>query len=198
KELYKHLIRLLSVSHLNLSELHTINLDEYYPISQTADQSFFQEMFHEFWQKLHDGNHTFNFAHGHILNGEKDAVEECARYEKIIKDLGGIDLQILGLGTNGHIAFNEPGSKETSRTRKIKITEESKKALMKMYGDVPEYGLTMGIGTILESKEIVLIATGESKKEVFQKLIKLEKPTSDIPASFLLDHPNTTVYTTLV
>jgi len=195
KDTYKHLIHLLSVSHLDLSNLHTFNLDEFYPLSQTADQSFFQEMFHGFWLPLNEGNNTFNFTHGHILNGEKNDSEECDRYEKLIKELGGIDLQILGLGPNGHIGFNEPGSEATSRTRKITITKSSKIALEKTYGTIPEYGLTMGIGTILEAREIVLIATGKSKKEVFQKLIKLEKPTADIPASFLLNHPNTTIFT---
>jgi len=198
KEMYKHLIRLLSVSHLDLSNLHTFNLDEFYPLSQTADQSFFQEMFHEFWQPLYDGNQTFNFAHGHILNGEKNDIEECTRYEKLIKELGRIDLQILGLGPNGHIGFNEPDSEVTSRTRKITIAKSSKIALEKTYGTIPEFGITMGIGTILEAREIVLIATGKSKKEVFQKLIKLEKPTPEIPASFLLNHPNTSVHTDLI
>ncbi len=198
KETYKHLIHLLSVSHLDLSNLHTFNLDEFYPLSQTANQSFFQEMFHEFWQPLYDGNHSFNLAHGHILNGEKNDVEECTLYEKLIKELGGIDLQVLGLGPNGHIGFNEPGSEVTSRTRKITITKSSETALKKTYGTIPEYGLTMGIGTILEAREIVLIATGESKKEIFQKLIKLEKPTLEIPASFLLTHSNTAVFTDLV
>lgn len=197
KEMYKHLIRLLSVSHLDLSNFHTFNLDEFYPVLQTEDQSFFQEMFHEFWQPLNEGNSSFNFAHGHILNGEKSDAEECERYENLIKELGGIDLQVLGLGPNGHIGFNEPGSSIDSRTRKITITKSSETALKKTYGTIPEYGLTMGIGTILEAREIVLIVTGESKKEVFQKLIKLEKPTADIPASFLLTHPNTIVFTDL-
>ncbi|PIZ62487.1 glucosamine-6-phosphate deaminase [Candidatus Roizmanbacteria bacterium CG_4_10_14_0_2_um_filter_39_13] len=198
KEMYTHLLRLLSVSHLDLSNFHTFNLDEFYPVLQTEDRSFFQEMFHEFWQPLYDGNQTFNFAHGHILNGEKNDIEECTRYEKLIKELGRIDLQILGLGPNGHIGFNEPDSEVTSRTRKITIAKSSKIALEKTYGTIPEFGITMGIGTILEAREIVLIATGKSKKEVFQKLIKLEKPTPEIPASFLLNHPNTSVHTDLI
>lgn len=195
KEMYKHLIRLLSVSHLDLSQFHTLNLDEFYPVSQTEDHSFFQEMFHEFWQPLNEGNNTFNFAHGHILNGEKSDTEECKRYENLIKELGGIDLQVLGLGPNGHIGFNEPGSLAGSRTRKITLTQESRTALKKTYKQTSQYGLTMGIGTILEAKEIVLLVTGDKKKKIFHKLQKLHEPTPDIPASFLLTHPNTTVFT---
>jgi len=197
KKLYKHLLRLLKVSHLDLSQFHTINLDEFYPISQTDDHSFFQEMFHTFWLPLNEANSTFHFDHGHILNGEKEAGEECVRYEKLIQELGGIDLQILGLGSNGHIGFNEPGSTVDSRTRKTTLTKESCDALAKTYKETAAYGLTLGIGTILEAKEIVLLATGETKKKIFQKLQKLEKPTADIPASFLLNHSNTIVFTDL-
>jgi glucosamine-6-phosphate deaminase len=133
------------------------------------------------------------------LNGENPKAElECRIYEKMIQKAGGIDLQILGLGINGHIGFNEPGSKEDSRTRQIDLTEETREANKKYFDDdlekVPAHGLTMGIQTILEAKELVLIVTGESKKAVFEKIIKLKKPSRKIPASFLLNHPHVMVY----
>lgn len=199
KGTYAELIKLLRESKLDLSQLHTFNLDEYYPIASSDKNCFYQEMVREFWEPLHRANNTFNIANGHIPNGEtKDGDTECQKYEILIKEHGGIDLQILGLGPNGHIGFNEPGSAGDSRTRKITITPESKKALKKTYGkNVPDFGLTMGIGTILEASEIILIVTGESKKEIFQELMTLKKPTPEIPASFLIIHPNTTIYSTL-
>lgn len=200
--MYQKLIQKLGTSELDLSGLHTFNLDEYYPIRQSHPQSYFQEMYHGFWKPLHDLNQSFEITNGHILNGEAPNPDmECRIYEKMIQKTGGVDLQVLGLGINGHIGFNEPGSEGDSRTRQIDLTPETREANKKYFNDdlekVPEHGMTMGIGTILESKEIVMIVTGEKKKEVFDKLHKLSKPTSDIPASFLLNHTKTTFYSDL-
>lgn len=202
KGVYKELIFMLSGSTIDLSEMNTFNLDEYYPINQDDPQSYFQEMKDCFWEPLHNANHSFSMKNGHILNGEaKDPVKQCKEYEELIEAKGGIDIQILGLGVNGHIAFNEPGSAGSSRTRKVEIAEETKKANSKYFGDdkkkVPEYGLTMGIGTILEAKKIYLIVTGLTKIPVFTQLMKLAHPTPDIPASFLLAHHDLTIFTDL-
>ncbi|HRN70606.1 MAG TPA: glucosamine-6-phosphate deaminase, partial [Candidatus Woesebacteria bacterium] len=173
KGVYKELIFQLSGSSIDLSNLHTFNLDEYYPIKQTDLHSYYQEMKDCFWDPLQNANTSFNPKHGHMLNGEaKNASLECKNYEELIFHSGGIDIQILGLGVNGHIAFNEPGSDSKSRTRKIEIAEATRESNSKYFGDdiqkVPQFGLTMGIGTILESKKIYLIVTGDAKISVFR------------------------------
>jgi glucosamine-6-phosphate deaminase len=202
KGVYKELIFMLSGSTIDLSNMHTFNLDEYFPIKQDSPQSYYTEMKDCFWEPLHNANHSFNIKHGHILNGEaKDEVKECKKYEELIEDNGGIDIQILGLGVNGHIAFNEPGSTGNSRTRKVSIAEATQKANSQYFGGdikkVPEFGLTMGIGTILESKKIYLIVTGLTKIPIFTQLMKLSHPTPEIPASFLLAHHDLTIFTDL-
>ncbi len=202
KLMYQNLVRLLGESELDLSGLHTFNLDEYYPIRQSHPNSYFQEMYRSFWKPLNELNPTFEIPNGHILNGENPKPEfECRIYEKMIEKAGGIDFQVLGLGVNGHIGFNEPGSSGTSRTRMIDLTPETREANKIYFGNdlekVPTNGLTMGIGTILESKEIVMIVTGEKKRDLFQKLEQRDTPTEEIPASFLLNHPNTTFYSDL-
>jgi len=198
KEIYKHLVNLLDISHLNLSDFHTVNLGEYYPIDQSDENSFFQEVFHGFWGPLNDGNQTFDFANGHILNTEEANLEnECSNFEKLLKDIGGIDIQIMEMGIDGQIGFNEPGSEGKSRTRKVELSAKTIEKLSKTMKTVPKSALTMGIGTILESKEVVLLATGHDKQKVFDKLIALKEPTTDIPASFLINHPLVTVFTDL-
>ena len=199
KLMHEELIKLLGKPGIDLSQLTTFNLDEYYPMKQSHAGSFYTEMMDRFWQPLHRANKTFDMNHGHILNGEaSDVSEECSRYETLIKESGGIDLQVLGLGLNGHIAFNEPGSAIDSRTRKIIITPESRAALAKTYNDIPQFGLTIGIGTILEAREIILMVTGDGKREVFKTLMSMTEPNADIPASYLLGHPNATTYTDLL
>lgn len=202
KGIYKELIFQLSGSSIDLSQLHTFNLDEYYPMQQEDSHSYYQEMKECFWDPLHNANASFKLKNGHILNGEaKDPDKECKQYEELIDKNGGIDIQILGLGINGHIAFNEPGSESKSKTRKITIAEASRKANSTYFGDdikkVPQFALTMGINTILESKKIYLIATGEAKIPIFKQLMKLKHPTKEIPASFLLAHHDLTIFTDL-
>lgn len=202
KGIYKELIFQLSGSSVELDHLNTFNLDEYYPIKQDSPQSYYQEMLDTFWEPLHNANHSFNLKNAHILNGEaKNPEKECKEYEELIHTKGGIDIQILGLGVNGHIAFNEPGSTSTSKTRKIEIDKSTRKANSRFFGDdikkVPQYALTMGIGTILDAKKIFLIATGETKLPILRKLMHLSHPTKDIPASFLLAHHDLTIFTDL-
>ncbi|MBP9690524.1 glucosamine-6-phosphate deaminase [Candidatus Woesebacteria bacterium] len=199
KRTYEIVIEKLGESKLDLSNFHTFNLDEYHPMWQGHKRSYFQEMYQCFWKPLNAVCPTFEIPNGHILNGENPKAEfECRIYEKMIQKAGGIDLQILGLGINGHIGFNEPGSVGNSRTRQIDLTAETREANKKYFDDdlekVPTHGLTMGIETILEAKEIVMIVTGENKKDIFEKMKKLKKPTPKIPASFLLTHPKTAFY----
>jgi glucosamine-6-phosphate deaminase len=159
-------------------------------------------MHNTFFKPLHQVNPTFSPENMHLLNGEDPHPEkECTRYENLITEMGGIDLQILGLGVNGHIAFNEPGTGRQSRTRKIQIDDATIKANSRFFNGhentVPTEALTMGIATILETKEIFLLVHGPEKKTIFEKLKNLETPTEAIPASYLLVHPHVTVFSDL-
>lgn len=199
KRMYELLIEKLGHSNLQLSDFHTFNLDEYHPMWQGHKRSYFQEMYNCFWKPLNALNPSFEIPNGHILNGENPKPDlECRIYEKMIEKAGGIDLQVLGLGINGHIGFNEPGSEGDSRTRMIELTQETREANMKYFDDnlekVPTHGLTMGIGTILEAREIVMIVTGEKKKEIFEELQNLKKTVESNPASFLLEHSSTVFF----
>jgi len=201
--IYKRLISRLGSNHIDLSNLYTFSLDEYYPMSRSASQSFYDEITHHtFGAPLLFANSTFRIENMHVLDGSAvNFAKECAEYEMKIKKIGGIDLQILGLGPNGHIGFNEPGSTGDSRTRKIKLSqstrEKSKYTFDNEINRVPEYGLTMGVGTILEAEEIILIVTGKGKDQVFKKLKLLSQPIIDLPASWLLCHNNVNSYTNL-
>jgi glucosamine-6-phosphate deaminase len=118
----------------------------------------------------------------------------CLKYEELILNRGPIDVQILGIGRNGHIAFNEPGSSRFSRTRMVDLSEETIKDNSRFFdniNDVPRQALTMGIGTILETKEIILVANGKNKAEAVGKALE-GSITEDLPASFLQDHPEVT------
>lgn len=202
KGIYKELVFQLSGSSIELDTLHTFNLDEYYPIQQDDPHSYYMEMKNVFWDPMHMANTSFNVKHAHILNGEaKDPEKECKEYEAEIDKLGGIQIQILGLGVNGHIAFNEPGTSVKSRTRKVEIDKTTRQANSRFFGNdvkkVPKYALTMGIETILEAKKIFLIATGQTKIPILKKLMHLDHPHEDIPASYLLAHHDLTVFTDL-
>lgn len=204
--MYKQLIQLFSNSHSAIQpfNLTTFNLDEYYPIKKDDPQSYHYFMTHNFWQpyshlalpRRQAGIQPFSNTQFFIPNGESaDPEKECQRYEELIQKQGPIDLMILGVGTNGHIGFNEPGSSPDSRTRVVDLSEETIQANSRFFSsekDVPRKALTMGLGTILASREIIVLASGESKKPILQKLVSLKEPTPSIPASYLMTHPRVT------
>jgi len=187
--LYGELIARHRAGELCFANVTSFNLDEYYPIAPNHDQSYYYFM----WLNL--------FAHiniclrrTNVLNGlATDPKAECKAYEKRIKAEGGIDLQVLGIGGNGHIAFNEPGSGPKSRTRVVKLDEKTRKDNSRFFNnkieDVPTHALSMGIGTIFEARKNILLATGEYKGEAIISSV-LEPPTPKVPASLLQDHPD--------
>lgn len=127
----------------------------------------------------------------HYLNGAADDPErECRAYGEEIRRAGGIDVQILGIGFNGHIGYNEPGSSRLSRTRMVMLSEETRARLRPLFGQTgpPRYALTMGVATILSAKRILLLAAGRDKSRVIDKALR-EKPAGDLPASFLQTYP---------
>lgn len=187
---YRELIRMHKEEGLDFSRVTTFNLDEYYPIDPRHPKSY------RYFMDEHLFNHI-NIDRSRIFipyGLSPDPYEHARWYEEQIKAAGGIDLQILGIGHNGHIAFNEPGSSLASRTRVKTLTEETIRANARFFDrpeDVPRYAITMGIGTILEAREILLLATGEGKAEAVAGAIE-GAVTSMCPASALQWHPRVT------
>lgn len=182
------LYEVLRESDLDFSNTISINLDEYVSLAPDHDQSYNYFM----------NKHLFNakpFKKSYLPDGSNlDADAVCSTYEDIIK-ANPVDLQILGIGTNGHIGFNEPGSEFDSRTRKVELTDETIEANARFFEskeDVPTHAYSMGIGTILDTKKILLFAYGESKADAIYKLFN-EAQTTDLPASALQNHPDVTI-----
>ncbi len=189
--LYKELIRLHKNGSLDFSNITTFNLDEYVGLSPNHPSSYHTYMQNVFFNFINIKKHRI-----HIPDGlTPDISDHCRQYEGNIKASGGIDLQILGLGSDGHIGFNEPSSSLSSRTRIKTLTEKTIKdnaPLFKNKSEIPIHVITMGVGTIMESKKCLLLAFGHKKAEAVKQMI--EGPIcSDVPASILQMHPQTIV-----
>jgi glucosamine-6-phosphate deaminase len=188
KTLYAHLVRMHNEEGLSFKNVITFNLDQYYPMEKDALQSY-----HYFMRKNLFEHTDINPENYHLPDGliAKDKVKEhCLNYEKQIEEAGGLDLQILGIGVNGHIGFNEPGSGIYSKTRLVTLDHSTRMANAYEFGnmsEVPRMAITMGISTILKSKKIILMAWGQTKAPVIQKSVELDD-TEDIPASLLQNH----------
>jgi glucosamine-6-phosphate deaminase len=168
----------------------TFNLDEYVGLSETDMNSYHYYMNAHLFSKI-----DINPSNTFLPDGSsKDLKTEVLSYEKLICENNGIDLQFLGIGTNGHIGFNEPGTNPASITHVVDLSESTITTNSKYFKNknMPRRAITMGISTILSSKQIVLIATGNSKRNIINKLIS-GKITQEVPASFLIDHKNTTI-----
>jgi glucosamine-6-phosphate deaminase len=189
--MYKELVRLHQVEGLDFSRVVTFNLDEYLGLAPEHPQSFHCFMKENFFSHVNVAARNIHIPDGTI---GRDYEEYCAAFERAIGDAGGIDLQILGIGRNGHIGFNEPTSSFGSRTRLKVLTNETIEDNRKFFGpgeEMPECAVTMGIGTILEAKKILLLATGEAKAETVAEAI--EGPiTASVTASCLQLHPDVT------
>ena len=187
---YNELVRLHQADELSLANVITFNLDEYYPMQPEELQSYVRFM------KEHLFDHVdIPPENIHIPDGTYDSqlvFDYCKQYEQEILDAGGIDIQILGIGRTGHIGFNEPGSNRTSRTRMITLDRMTRQdAASDFFGEenVPLRAITMGVGTILASREIIIIAFGEHKAEIVAQAVEGEI-SSSVSASFLQEHPN--------
>lgn len=188
KEVYKELVRLHKEEGLSFANVVTFNLDEYYPLSKSAVQSYDNFMKVNLFNHIDIKPENINIPDGEI---EKDAVKEyCKAYEEKIDSYGGIDLQILGIGNNGHIGFNEPGSSFQSKTRLIILDNSTRLANsyeFRNISEVPRLAITMGISTIFKAKKILLMAWGQKKASAIQKAVE-EEPTENVPASLLQYH----------
>jgi len=189
--LYRELIRRHKEEGLDFSGVTTFNLDEYYGLAPDHPQSYHHFMRANLFDHINVPRENINIPSGTA----KDIAKSCEDYERKIRDSGGIDLQILGIGSDGHIAFNEPGSSLASRTRPKTLAPETIRDNARFFGEgeeVPKFAITMGVGTILESAACLLLATGKGKARILAEAV--EGPvTSQVTASALQLHPHAIV-----
>ena len=189
--MYKKLVEMNKSGMIDFSNIKSVNLDEYYPISPENSQSYRYFMNDNLFDHV-----NIDKANTYVPNGSApDADAECQSYEEIIKSLGGIDIQVLGIGQNGHIGFNEPEEELYMYTHKTGLTESTLAANARFFSEdevMPNAALTMGMGTIFNAKKIILLVSGKSKREVFKQLVT-DRISTSCPATLLKLHPNVTV-----
>ena len=190
--LYRELVRLHREANISFENVYTFNLDEYCGLAEDHEESYNYFMHHHLFDHIDIPKENI-----FIPQGEVETIflkDYCVGYEKAIQELGGVDIQILGIGRSGHIGFNEPGSSRASITRKVELHDVTKRDAAPSFGGfdyVPTHAITMGMKTILSAKQIIFMAFGEAKQEITKKAI-LGEITNDIPASFLQQHSNVT------
>ncbi|MGN1164637.1 MAG: glucosamine-6-phosphate deaminase [Candidatus Ornithospirochaeta sp.] len=179
---------------ISFSDVTTVNLDEYYPLPPENDQSYRYFMNDKLFDHV-----DIDKSRTHVLYGlAEDPEKECREYEEMIDSLGGIDLQVLGIGRNGHIGFNEPGDFLYPRTHKTSLTESTIEANSRFFSsssDVPRFSLTMGIGTILKARKILVLASGPDKKDAVSRMLS-DTIDTRCPATLLSLHSDVTVIVT--
>ncbi len=189
--MYKQLAEWNKKGDVDFSQVHTVNLDEYLGLAPDHDQSYRYFMNHNLFDHINVKPENTNLPDG--LAADPDA--ECARYDKVIASLGGVDVQVLGMGHNGHIGFNEPCDVFKAGTNCVTLTENTIEANARFFAskdEVPKKALTMGIKTIMEAKHILLLVSGSSKAEIVKAA--LTGPiTPQVPASILQLHPDVTL-----
>ncbi len=184
---YHELASMAATSHADFSKARTFNLDEFFGIRPDHPGSYRRFMEHHLFSRV-----NLRPEHIQFLDGSaSDPAAECLRYEAAIEEAGGIDIQILGIGTNGHIGFNEPAAELRARTHRVTLRPETRRSNASLFGgnphDVPAEALSMGMATILQARAIVLLATGRSKAGCIDKLVN-GPITTALPASFLQVH----------
>ena len=190
--LYQELVRMHEKESLDFSRVTTFNLDEYVGLPVTHDQSFHYFMHENFFKKVNIPKSNIHIPSGTTSNYRAF----CQWYEERINECGGIDVQILGIGSDGHIAFNEPTSSLASRTRLKTLAQQTIDDNARFFDkaeDVPIYAITMGVGTILEARKLVLVANGENKADAVAKAV--EGPVASmVTASALQLHPDVSIF----
>lgn len=188
---YEQLIERFKDGDLDFSRITSVNLDEYKGLAPDNDQSY------RYFMNTNLFNHVnIDKAHTFVPDGlEPDAEKACREYDEIIENVGGIDLQLLGLGHNGHIGFNEPADSFSKGTNCVDLTEstiEANKRFFESEADVPRQAYTMGIRTIMLAKKILVVVSGKDKAEILKKVV-CGPVTPEVPASVLQLHPNVTI-----
>ena len=186
--MYDKLVEMYKEGEIDFSAVTTFNLDEYYPITPDNDQSY-----RYFMNEHLFGRVNIDITKTHVPDGNASDVEsECERYDKMIEESGGIDLQILGIGQNGHIGFNEPDENLNAGTHLTALTESTVKANSRFFESkdkVPRHAITMGIASILKSRKIILLASGKSKHEAIAEMLN-DSINTESPATMLKVHPD--------
>ena len=188
---YAQLVEWYNKGDLDFSEVTTVNLDEYKGLPRTNDQSYYYFMHQHLFDRVNVDPERTNVPNGM----EPDAEKECGRYEELIRSLGGVDLQLLGLGHNGHIGFNEPGEAFEKETHCVDLTEstiEANKRFFASADDVPKQAYTMGIKTIMQAKKILIVVNGENKADIVERAF-FGPVTPEVPASILQLHNDVTL-----
>ena len=188
---YDQLVEWYNKGDLDFSEVTTVNLDEYKGLPRTNDQSYYYVMHQHLFDRVNIDPERTNVPNGM----EPDAEKECGRYEELIRSLGGVDLQLLGLGHNGHIGFNEPGEAFEKETHCVDLTEstiEANKRFFASADDVPKQAYTMGIKTIMQAKKILIVVNGENKADIVERAF-FGPVTPEVPASILQLHNDVTL-----
>ena len=184
--MYDQLVEWYNKGDVDFSEVKTVNLDEYKGLARDNDQSYYYFMHKHLFDRVNINPDNTNVPDGTQMDSEK----ECARYEKLIESMGGVDIQLLGIGRNGHIGFNEPDNCFAKTTHCVDLTEstiEANKRFFASADDVPRQAYTMGIGTIMKAKKILLIVNGEDKADALAKAV-YGPVTPEVPGSILQFH----------
>lgn len=189
--LYQQLVAWYEKGDLDFSEVRTVNLDEYKGLSRENDQSYYYFMHHNLFDHV-----NLPAENSHLPNGmEPDSDKECRRYSELIRSMGGVDLQLLGIGHNGHIGFNEPGDAFDNDVHCVNLTQstiEANKRFFASADDVPKQAYTMGIKTIMQAKKILIVASGEDKADIVRDAF-FGPITPKVPASVLQLHNDVTL-----
>ena len=190
--LYQNLAKDHAKNKTDYQHVTTFNLDEYVGLSLENEQSYYYFMNHHLFQHINVKPENIHIPKG----SNKESLDmECQQYESMIEQNGGVDLQVLGIGLNGHIGFNEPGTSFESKTHIVKLDDSTRQANSRFFDsidEVPTHAITMGISTIMNAREILMLISGKGKAETFKKLNSGEI-TEDFPASILNQHDNITV-----
>lgn len=188
---YDQLVEKYENGDLDFSQVSSVNLDEYRGLDHENDQSYYYFMHEHLFDRVNIKAENTNVPDG--MN--PDAENECKRYEELIRSYGGVDLQLLGLGHNGHIGFNEPAPVFEKETHCVDLTEstiEANKRFFASADDVPKQAYTMGIGTIMRAKKILVVVSGADKADIVAKAF-FGDVTPEVPASILQMHPDVTI-----
>jgi glucosamine-6-phosphate deaminase len=193
REVYRALSRHVRAARIDLARCVAFCLDEYYPITSQDPHSYASQMA-GVAAELGIPMEALHIPSGDLPRSQVEG--HCSQYEELIRLAGGIDLQLLGVGRSGHIGFNEPGTSRHSRTRLVQLDDRTRQDAAAAFGGVkhtPRAAITVGIATILEAKEVALIAIGRHKAPVVRRLVE-ERCSADVPASFLQEHDGATIY----
>ncbi len=189
--IYQNLVEAYNKGEVDFNEVRSVNLDEYYGLSGNHNQSYRYFMQEHLFNKV-----NIKPSNTHLPNGTaQDVRKECSDYENLINDIGGIDVQLLGIGLNGHIGFNEPSDYFADKVHVEDLQQSTIEANSRLFDnidEVPKRAFTMGIGTIMRAKKVILLAD-KNKIDIIDKVINSEV-NPQIPASILKFHPDTTIY----